>query len=1258
MNCSPSPEDEEILFAAALKRPESERVAFLDGACHGNTTLRQRLRVLLAYHTQPDPSLPALSDEAPPEFGPDLAEDPADDAVGRTLGPYKLLEKIGEGGCGVVYVAEQAHPLRRRVALKVIKLGMDTKQVVARFEAERQALAMMDHPNIAKILDAGVTTDASSAGFQPAGSPTSSRQRPPSSQAAVPPEATQTGSAAIQQAESLRYEPELRVGRPYFVMELVHGIRITDHCDQHQLSINDRLEMFIKVCQAIQHAHQKGIIHRDIKPSNILVNLHDGVPVPKVIDFGIAKAVEGRLTDATVYTQLHHFIGTPAYMSPEQAEMSGLDIDTRTDIYSLGVLLYELLTGQTPFDSKALLESGIDAIRKTIREKEPARPSTKLTQALLAADVRASQPTTGLAVPTQEEVNADSRRRLRLKEQIHRVRGDLDWIVMKCLEKDRSRRYETANGLAKDLQRHLANEPVLAGPPSKIYELKKFVVRHQWPVIVIATIGVLTVAGLIGTSLGLRRANAARIQADRNAARANQLADAARTAETAARVGQTNALRQAYSASMLSASDALERGQIDAARLYLDSAPRALRAWEWRHLSSRLDLSARVHNYPRVNTRLHVLPDGLSYYDVSAEPIGGIRRRDMDTGQLLETLPTKRAYRQSWLVAGGKQLIALTLDDGQGAVEVWDVERGALLASHPSPNTVQAAPDGSLVAYMDGQKLKIMNTRSGVTRTSAAVPFHNTMCFQPDGRRLAVSTPFGKVAMVDTESLQVLNTFEAHRNNVVGFGFSPDGRWLATGSMDNKIRITDVSVNPPAAVATLRGQNGWIDQLRFSPDGSLLVSASQDQTLRLWETKTGESRAVLQIEGNDPSFLPDGRTLIVGDAEGVRFWDIGSLDAWVLRGHRGNVYPVLLSPDGATIYSGGWDGYVGQAGSVRFWDATTGDEIAATGPADAYVRAAVLSADGSRLATSVTPQNGTSSRIDILDTATGTTVASVDGLGVLIDSLAFDPAAKSLIWIDTVQGVAHQADARTGIVQKPKKLFAGGRGPNFLPWVAWSPDGATIALCDGGEGTVELLNAQSLEPVRRWPLGHRAPVRSLAFSSDSRRLLTTSEDGIARVWDAATGARLHDLVGHASRVLCAVYSPDGKRIASGGDDHNVRIWDGETFDQVARLCGHEDYVYSLAWRADSQRLISGSGDNTVRIWDTQPLKERIEARRERQTTLGQVEPMVQRLFAELGDACKVIERVKADPSLGPRARQIALQVTLRTSLARQHTAQP
>jgi len=326
-------------------------------------------------------------------------------------------------------VAEQREPVKRRVALKIIKLGMDTRQVVARFEAERQALAMMDHPNIAKVLDAGAT----------------------------------------------------EIGRPYFVMELVRGIKITDYCDQNNLSTRERLELFIKVCQAIQHAHQKGIIHRDIKPSNVLVTINDGVPVAKVIDFGIAKATQGELTDKTVYTQFQQFIGTPAYMSPEQAEMTSLDIDTRSDIYGLGVLLYELLTGKTPFDQQTLLKAGLDGMRRMIREQEPLRPSTRVS-----------------SLQDQERTTTAKRRALDVPKLVHLLRGDLDWIVMKCLEKDRTRRYETANGLATDIRRHLENEPVVACPPTTVYRFQKLVRRNK---LVFAAAGAVAASLLLGLGL-------------------------------------------------------------------------------------------------------------------------------------------------------------------------------------------------------------------------------------------------------------------------------------------------------------------------------------------------------------------------------------------------------------------------------------------------------------------------------------------------------------------------------------------------------------------------------------------------------------------------------------------------------------------------------------------------------------------------------------------------------------------------------------
>ena len=449
MNAQPQPDEAAIFDDARRMTNPAERAAFLDRACQGDTPLRERIAKLLSF----DPQAQEFFDGVVEKFSAanlgeiSDAETPVvDEQIGTVIGRYKLLEKIGEGGCGVVYMAEQQKPVRRRVALKIIKLGMDTKSVVARFEAERQALAMMDHPNIARALDAGAT----------------------------------------------------ETGRPYFVMELVRGFKITEYCDQNNLPMAQRLNLFIQVCHAIQHAHQKGVIHRDIKPSNILVTLHDGVPVPKVIDFGIAKAIEEPLTELTLFTAYAQLIGTPAYMSPEQAEMSGLDIDTRSDVYSLGVLLYELLTGKTPFDSQELIKSGVDHLRRTLRDKEPAAPSMMVTtmqgnELLATAEHRRSEP----------------------MKLITALSGDLDWIVMKALDKDRQRRYQTANGLAFDVQRHLTNEPVLARPPGRFYRLQKLVRRNKIVFAAGTAVALALVVGLgISTVMFFREREARKIADD------------------------------------------------------------------------------------------------------------------------------------------------------------------------------------------------------------------------------------------------------------------------------------------------------------------------------------------------------------------------------------------------------------------------------------------------------------------------------------------------------------------------------------------------------------------------------------------------------------------------------------------------------------------------------------------------------------------------------------------------------------------------
>ncbi len=748
-----------------------------------------------------------------------IADDPANDVspekVGHRIGPYKLLEKLGEGGFGAVWAAEQREPIKRRVALKIIKLGMDTRQVVGRFEAERQALALMDHPNIAKVLEAGATAE----------------------------------------------------GRPYFVMELVRGVPITTYCRQQKLPIRERVELLASVCQAIQHAHQKGIIHRDIKPSNILVTLHDGVPVPKVIDFGIAKATQQELTDKTVYTRLHQFVGTPAYMSPEQAEMSGLDVDTRSDIYSLGVLLYELLAGEPPFDSASLLATGIDEMRKIIREQEPIRPSTKL-----------------------RHTDSQTANRDELPIRPTTIDKDLDWIAMKCLEKDRTRRYETANALAEDLRRHLHDEPVSARPPSKLYRWRKLVRRNKAAV---AALVAVALALLIGATVSLWQASVAMQAKD----------------ETLASLKEQREL--SYTTAMSAVGAALQNMNFGRARRLLEvqvpgPGQEDLREFEWYHFQEivQRDESTLLGYHPTGARDLHAATDGTVLTTNSNRIFGGF------TGKLL-SWTGKTGSPQELLDLDGVTAVALSKDGKRIAIargldieirlrsrpsevettlEKWHEEakfqdsvkemefcqngkKLAVSTMHPltipggsifelidiatgTVGPLQMDPLGGHVTYMeesrDGRKLAlcvsgthivIVDLVAGVEETRFRMAEFGGRNVTPlkfirNDRILATASDSGRIDLWDTDTWKHVRKLEAHVVSATSLSESPNGMWLASAGLDQVIHLWDLESPGGRPFRTLRGHRDEIWGVAFQPDGESLLSCSRDATVRRWFLET------------------------------------------------------------------------------------------------------------------------------------------------------------------------------------------------------------------------------------------------------------------------------------------------------------------------------------------------------------------------------------------------------------------------------------
>jgi eukaryotic-like serine/threonine-protein kinase len=1125
----PSPQNrEEAQFQAAVQLNGAERAAFLKGACLGDDALRQRLEALLAAHDAPDELSPPDAPAAVKTMKLELADAP-DEAVGQTLGRYKLLERLGEGGCGVVYVAEQTQPVRRRVALKVIKLGMDTKAVVARFEAERQALAMMDHPNIAKVLDAG-TTD---------------------------------------------------VGRPYFVMELVRGIRITDYCDQNQLSTKERLDLFIKVCHAIQHAHQKGIIHRDIKPSNILVTLHDGVPVPKVIDFGIAKATEGRLTDATVYTQLHQFIGTPAYMSPEQAEMSGLDIDTRSDIYSLGVLLYELLAGSTPFDANELMASGIDAMRKTIREKEPMRPSTRF------------------ATLKGEDLTTTAKRRSADKAKLmHQLKGDLDWIVMKCLEKDRTRRYETANGLAADIKRHLNNDTVVARSPSSAYRFQKLVRRNK---LAFAAAGAVTVALLLGIVASTWQAvqatrakqqalaaQAQAVEARANEAKLRKQADAARRQAEAAELA---ARQRAYASDMNVAAQALAGSNLGRAldllnRQRPEPGQRDLRGWEWRYLWQQTHSDA-LFTLCQKSSEIYSLAvspegnwlavgskqqDGLSVWDLrTRQELSVLAKNEENVGAAFSPTDPLLAFTGTTVPASGPWRTTLRLWNTATRQKVAELPLEGdncvgLVFSKDGRTLVTSTVQGYITLWHMPEGTKLASYASEQIGSASQTAFAAT----PNLSLAACQMAGGRIRLIDLSNGRELWTIVASKERITALAFSPDAKTLASadGFSQSDIRLWDVATGKP--ISQLEGHAAYVTSLVFWPDGKRLASSSADQTIRIWDVTGQKCLDVLRGHRQEVwrlALAPDDKTLVSGAKDGtVCFWDTS-----ITHPHQScitvpaeNVRNWNFAPDGRSLLT------LNRQGQVAQW---TGADFQQKEPLlemGTNLLSNCFSPDGRFLSLGWTNgmlQVWNPSQKVLLRQLTNTT-GRVFELNFLVDG------RKLLTW-SVSDNLIHESDLTTGLEiqswQGPASYNVGSLAPGERSFMAigYTGDAVLRNLVDESQTKI---NLDTLEIVDG------------SYSPDGKIFAIASSLGYGRVWDAATWHPVATLGGFLKGAHDVAFSPDGKRLAIGGGvNEAVKLWDTDSWQDVFTLEAQGTGFGGAAFSRDGNTLAWGN-TTTVCAW--------------------------------------------------------------------------